>query len=199
VLGIPPVVSQFEGIDRIGSRCRISGSVTIMRYGDDLPVISLGDECCLHDGVRLVIGNPADTPGIGIEIGNRVIVNVRAYLSGEGGLTIEDDVLIGPQALLLSAGHEVHGGDPRINRNPISRAPIRIREGAWIGAGAIILQGVTVGRGSVVGAGGVVTRDVPDFAVAHGNPARVRHFRRGFAPDRPSILTLLSRLLRRSQ
>ncbi len=198
MLGIPPVVSQFEGIDRLGSNCRIAGSVTIMRYGEDLPVISLGDECCLHDGVRLVIGNPADAPGIGIKIGNRVIVNVRAYLSGEGGLTIEDDVLIGPLALLLSAGHEVHGGDQRINRNPISRAPVRIREGAWIGAGAIILQGVTVGRGAVVGAGGVVTRDVPDFAVAHGNPAQVRRFRRGFAPDRPSIRSLLSRLLRRS-
>jgi acetyltransferase-like isoleucine patch superfamily enzyme len=51
--------------------------------------------------------------------------------------------------------------------------PINIKDGAWIGAGAIILANVTVGRKSIVGAGAVVTNDVPDFAIVAGNPARV--------------------------
>ena len=52
-------------------------------------------------------------------------------------------------------------------------APVRIRRGAWIGARAIVLKGVTVGVGSVVGAGAVVTKDVPDWTIVAGNPARV--------------------------
>ena len=51
--------------------------------------------------------------------------------------------------------------------------PIRIEDGAWIGAGAIILAGVTVGQKSIVGAGAVVTRDVPPYAIVAGNPAKV--------------------------
>lgn len=198
MLGIPPVVSTFEGIDRLGDDCRIAGNVTVMRYGErGVPVITLGNGCSLYEGVRLVVGDPAQHPHCGLHLGDRVIVNVGAYLSGEGGLVVENDVLIGPGARLLSAGHRVHGGDPRINHNPLTHASVRLREGCWIGAGAIVLQGVTIGRGAVVGAGSVVTRSVPDFAVAVGNPARVIHYRRGFKPTHGFLRSLLFRLLPR--
>lgn len=183
MLGIPPLCTHFDGIDIIGEQCRIAESVTVMRYGAQGVAIELGDESSLYDGVRLVIGDLAQHPGCGLTVGKRVIVNVGAYLSGEGGLTLEDDVLIGPQVQLLSAGHQVHGGDPRINHNPLTHAAVRVNEGAWVGAGAIVLQGVTIGRGAVVGAGSVVTRDVADFSVVAGNPARFIHYRRGFLPD----------------
>lgn len=195
MLGIPEIVKQYPGIDRIGSKCRIAPSVTVMRYGADKSAIVLGDDCSLYDGVRLVIGDPSQHPNCGIRLGQRVIVNVGAYLSGEGGLTLEDDVLVGPGAYLLSAGHQVQGGEPRINHNPLTFAFVHVGAGAWIGAGAIVLQGVTIGRGAVVGAGSVVTRDVPDFAVVAGNPARVIHARRGFEDTRPK--SLLKRILAR--
>ncbi|MFZ5580747.1 MAG: acyltransferase [Pseudomonadota bacterium] len=195
MLGIPEVVERHPGIDRIGSNCRIAPNVSVMRYGADEPVIMLGDDCSLYDGVRLVIGDPSQHPDCGLRLGQRVIVNVGAYLSGEGGLTLEDDVLIGPGAYLLSAGHRVHGGDPRINHNPLTHASVHVGVGAWVGAGAVVLQGVSVGRGAVVGAGSVVTRDVPDFAVAVGNPARVVHIRQGFG-EAPSQ-SLLGRILAR--
>lgn len=197
MLGIPGVKEAFEGIDRIGRQCRIADTVTIMRYGQPANVIELADECFLYDGVRLVIGDSTQDPKCGIRLGKRVIVNVGAYLSGEGGLTLEDDVLVGPHAKLLSAGHQVHEGDPRINRNSLTYGHIRVCEGAWIGAGAIILQGVTIGRGAVIGAGSVVTRDVPDFAVAVGNPARIVHFRRGFSRNKQVFCSWLSRLIPR--
>lgn len=112
---------------------------------------------------------------------------------------VENDVLIGPGAHLLSAGHQVHGGTPRINHNPLTHAPVRLREGCWIGAGAIVLQGVTIGRGAVVGAGSVVTRSVPDFAVVVGNPARIAHYRKGFKPRQGFVQSLLLRFLPRRQ
>src|SRR5699024_5219309 len=104
-------------------------------------------------------------------LGHQVIINVGSYISGEGGLVIGEEVLIGAHVRILSAGHEIHRGAPSIARNPITYGPIHIGKGAWIGAGSTILQGVTVGEGSVVGAGSVVTKDIPPYAVAVGNPA----------------------------
>lgn len=60
-----------------------------------------------------------------------------------------------------------------VNHANIISRPIHIKEGAWIGFHAIIMKGVTIGKGAVVGAGSVVTKDVPDFAVVGGNPAKV--------------------------
>ena len=106
------------------------------------------------------------------------IVNVGAYLSGEGGLSIGSEVLIGAHAKVLSAGHEIDGGDEIIARNRITRSRIVIGDGAWIGAGAIVLEGVHIGRGAVVAAGAVVRTDVPDGMIAAGVPARLVRRRR---------------------
>lgn len=153
----------------------------------------------LFDRVRLLLGD-ADTQ---LHIGNRVVVNVDAYLSGEGGLQIGDDVLIGALAMLLSAGHGIDGGERIIARNPIVGAKISIGTGAWLGAGSIVLPGVSIGDGAVVGAGSVVTRDVPPMAIVTGNPARVRRFRMsdaaGVQSGRFSMARLRALICRRGQ
>lgn len=195
-LGIPTGVERFPGIDRLGAACRIAPDVSVMRYAETPPGrtgISLGDDVSLYQGVRLVIGDPAQHPDTRLVMGDRIIVNVYAYLSGEGGLEIEDEVLIGSHAHILSAGHRIDGGHPSIWRNPLSHGRIRIGRGAWVGASALVLPGVTLGEGSVVGGGAVVTRDVPPFAVAIGNPARVHRYRHGFAPRRSWLARLLNR------
>lgn len=178
-LGLPPYVDAFPGLDRLGEGARISPSVSVFRALNHHPdaAITIGREVILFDGVRLLLGE-SDTR---LDIGDRVVINVSGYISGEGGLSIDDDVIIGPQVRILSAGHAIHGGDPLVLRNPITRAPIRIERGAWIGAGATILQGVRVGTGAVVGAASVVTRDVPPFAVVVGNPAKIVNYRLGHA------------------
>jgi len=182
-LGLPPPVIAFPGIDRCGSGCLISSSVTVFRPLNTYPEagIFLGDGVLLLEQVRLLLGE-ADTR---LEMGDRVVVNVGSYLSGEGGLSIADDVLIGPHVRLLSAGHGIHGGDPVIWKNPITGARIVIGQGAWIGGGATVLPSVCVGPGAVVGAGSVVTKDVPAFAVVAGNPARIVHYRVGHGPALP--------------
>ncbi|HHH39814.1 MAG TPA: acyltransferase [Sedimenticola sp.] len=184
MLGIPEITTGHPGIDRLGDDCRIAASVTVCRYGTSSePLLVLGDRVSLYEGVRLVIGDAAN-PHARLQIGGDTIVNVYAYLSGEGGLEIGDQVLVGPHAMLLSAGHRLDGNTAPIRENPLTYGPVRIGRGAWIGAGAIVLEGVTVGEGAVVGAGAVVTRDVPPGAVVAGSPARILRFRSGRRPLR---------------
>ena len=178
LLGVPEVTPRFVGIDVLGAGCRVDASVSVMRYGERSDVLCLADEVSLYANTRLVLGDVVADPCVGIRIGARTIVNVGAYLSGEGGLEIGADVLIGPHAKLLSAGHAIDEGDWIIARNRITRARIVVEDGAWIGAGAIVLEGVRIGRGAVVAAGALVRQDVPAGMVAAGMPARVLRARR---------------------
>lgn len=102
-----------------------------------------------------------------MRIGKNVFINSNLLAMARGGITIEDNVMIAANVQLLSNNHDPY--DLWI----LPCKPVHIRESAWIGAGATILPGVCVGRHAVVGAGAVVTKDVPDYAVAVGNPARV--------------------------
>lgn len=176
--GIPPEAYAHPHIDQMGAGCRIADSVSFVRQRPDVCTarISLGEGVMLFDGVRLVLGADLHTSAF-IRIGGGSVINVGSYLSGEGGLDIGEGVLVGPHAALLSAGHSLDAAEPCVARNPLTRAPVRIGAGAWIGARSIVLQGVRIGEGAVIGAGSVVTRDVPPMAVAVGNPARIMRFR----------------------
>lgn len=103
----------------------------------------------------------------GIHIGKNVFINGGSLLMARGGITIEDDVQIAANVQLISNNHDPY------ERQILLCKPVLIRQGAWIGAGATILPGVCVGKYAIVGAGSVVTEDVPDYAVAVGNPAKV--------------------------
>lgn len=178
LIGVPEFTGAHPGIDVLGDQCRIDPSVSVMRWGDRGDALRLADRVSLYGFVRLVLGDVQADPAVGIVIGEGTIVNVGAYLSGEGGLTIGADVLIGAHAKLLSAGHEIDGGHEIIARNRITRSQVFVADGAWIGAGAIVLEGVRIGRGAVVAAGAVVRSDVPDGMIAAGVPARIVRARR---------------------
>lgn len=188
LLGVPDFTPSHEGIDRLGARCRVDSTVSVMRFGPPAELLCLGDEVSIYGYTRLVLGDVVADPCVGIQIGSRTIINVGSYLSGEGGLCIGEDVLIGAHAKLLSAGHAIDGGGPVIARNAITRARIVVEDGAWIGAGAIVLEGVRIGRGAVVAAGAVVRQDVPEGMVAAGIPARLIRARRyGEKNGEPSV------------
>jgi acetyltransferase-like isoleucine patch superfamily enzyme len=108
--------------------------------------------------------------GINIRVGRNVFINQNCTLNDIGGITIGDEVFIGPRVNLISSGHPL---DPMYRRSHIVAAPITIETGAWLCTGATVLQGVTVGKDSVVAAGAVVTRDVPAGVLVGGVPARV--------------------------
>jgi acetyltransferase-like isoleucine patch superfamily enzyme len=133
-----------------------------------------------------------------IEIGNRVFIGDQAVIQGrfDGRCVIGDGVWIGPQSYFdardLTIGDHVgwgpgarvlgseHTGMPvdiPIIQTDLEIAPVEIKSWADVGVNAVILPGVTVGRGAIVGAGAVVTKDVPDFAVVAGVPAKVIRWR----------------------
>jgi len=104
-----------------------------------------------------------------IRIGRNVFINHDCSFLDLGGITIEDEVLIGPKVSLVTEDHPV---DPA-GRKILIVKPIVIKRNAWIAAGATILPGVTVGENSVVAAGALVTKDVPANTVVVGVPAKI--------------------------
>ena len=102
-----------------------------------------------------------------VGIGKNVFINTNFLAMGRGGITIEDDVMIAANVSLISNNHDPY------ERQVLTCKPVVIKKGAWIGAGATVLPGVTVGKYAIVGAASVVTHDVPDYGVAVGNPAKV--------------------------
>ena len=102
-----------------------------------------------------------------VTIGKGVTVMNGALMMAAGGITIEDKVLIAANVKLISNNHDPYERDVLICK------PVVIKEGAWVGAGSTILPGVTVGKYAIVGSDSVVTKDIPDYAVAVGNPAKV--------------------------
>jgi acetyltransferase-like isoleucine patch superfamily enzyme len=107
--------------------------------------------------------------GKNIRVGRNVFINHACEFMDRGGITIEDDVLIGPKVNLVTISHPL---DPRTRRSTCC-APIVIKTGAWLGAAVSVMPGVTIGQHAVVAANAVVTHDVPDGAVVGGIPARV--------------------------
>lgn len=86
-----------------------------------------------------------------------------------GGITIEDDVLIGPKVNLVTENHPLDPAD----RQTLLLKPIVIKRNVWIGAAATILPGVTIGENSVIAAAAVMTKDVPANTVAGGVPGKI--------------------------
>jgi acetyltransferase-like isoleucine patch superfamily enzyme len=122
-------------------------------------------------GDRFMIIPPFSTDcGLNISIGTNVFINQGCHFMDMGGITIGNDVMIGPKVNLVSAGHPT---DPAQRRSGIVAKPITIGNNVWVGAAATILPGVTIGNNAVIAAGAVVSRDVPANTLAAGVPARV--------------------------
>jgi acetyltransferase-like isoleucine patch superfamily enzyme len=107
-----------------------------------------------------------------IELGDDVGFNYGVYVNGFGGLTIDDYSMIGPLSMIHTANHESDPNKPLQEQGHI-KAPVTIGREVWVGMGVIILPGVTIGDGVIVGAGSVVTKDLPPYTLAVGNPCTV--------------------------
>lgn len=102
-------------------------------------------------------------------VGKEVFVNFGCTFLDQGGITLEDGVFIGPGTKILT---EHHPEEPAL-RHRLLVKPVIVRRNAWIGAGAMILPGVTVGENAIVAAGAVVTKDVPGNTIVAGVPAKI--------------------------
>jgi acetyltransferase-like isoleucine patch superfamily enzyme len=118
-----------------------------------------------------------------LRLGKAVFVNYNCTFIDTSPITIGARTLVAPACSFFSGRHPL---DPFLRngtKGPEDGAPITIGEDCWIGGNAIILPGVTIGRGVTVGAGSVVTKDVEDFCVVAGNPARLIRRVEPQAPD----------------
>ena len=109
-----------------------------------------------------------------ITVGNNFYCNATCHFLGD--ITFGDDVLIGPQTVIWGRDHGIEPGT-KIRLQESIKSPIVIGNDVWIGANVTILKGVTIGDGAVIGAGAVVTKDIPENAIAVGNPAKVIKYR----------------------
>lgn len=124
-------------------------------------------------GVKVgVLGNFTVVNSKNVSIGSHCAINHGVFILGRHRITIGSHVVLSARCMLIDAGLDKN----EFSTQPFPKhtsGPITIGDGAWVGAGAIILSNVTIGRKAIIGAGAIVTKDVPDFAIVAGNPARV--------------------------
>ena len=113
----------------------------------------------------------ANWAGRFVHFGKNVYANFGLTLVDDTHIYVGDNVMFGPNVVIATAGHPIL---PELRERGLQyNAAVHIGKNCWIGAGALVMPGVTIGEGSVIGAGSVVTKDIPANVVAVGNPCRV--------------------------
>lgn len=122
--------------------------------------------CLIYPGVYIV-------HSYGIRVGKSFSVNSGVLIDGRGGVDIGDYVMVGPNAVIVSSNHEIYNLDkPMASQNHVL-SPVSIGNDVWIGANTVINAGVTIGNSALIASGSVVTKDVQDYQIVGGVPARL--------------------------
>lgn len=159
-------------------RCQVHGRVVL---DGDMPLVYGPGDIVIGDGVIIsnrntwVVGLKV-YPDAKLEIGDRVTLGYMNLISVAKSVRIGNDCLFAGEVKILdNNSHSLDYVQRRANAplEPEDVAPVVIEDDVWIGTNCMVLKGVTIGRGAVIAAGAVVTKDVPPFTVAAGNPARV--------------------------
>lgn len=125
----------------------------------------IGDDCYIEPPFHSNFG------GEHVHFGNHIYANFGLTLVDDTHIYVGDNTMFGPHVTVATAGHPI---DPTLRAKEYQyNMPIHIGKNCWIGAGTLILPGVTIGDNTVIGAGSVVTKDIPSSVVAVGNPCRV--------------------------
>lgn len=151
-------------------------------YMKEYNTLGLGDEDRMNELMPLMFSEVgeesfvqppfyANWGGAHVHIGRQVYANFNLTLVDDGHIFIGDYTMIGPNVTIATAGHPIM---PELREKGLQfNVDVHIGKNVWIGAGAVIVPGVTIGDNTVIGAGSVVTKDIPANVVAVGNPCRV--------------------------
>ncbi len=150
----------------LGNRVQLWSNVTLSCWTGGSQ-IHIDDDVVMDRGIYL--------QGVGgrIEIGARSYIGPYVCMSGPGDVRIGADCLIASHSTLYANNHVFADPGKPINRQSLTFAGIEIGDDCWLGSGVRVMDGVRIGKGCVIGAGAVVTRDLPDYSIAVGVPARV--------------------------
>ena len=158
-----------------GNNCKINKSITLREQS----FICLGRDVVLGEGAKLLCwpkytsGKELQLLAPDLQIGNNVHATRNLTIQCAGRILIEDNVLIGSNVFIIDYNHGMNPQTESYLDNRLEVSEVRICKGTWIGNDVIILPGVTIGEKAIIGAGSVVTKSIPDFCIAAGNPARI--------------------------
>lgn len=125
----------------------------------------IGENCYIEPPLH------ANWGGKHVHFGNNVYANFGLTLVDDTHIYVGDGTMFGPNCVIATAGHPI---DPELRERQLQyNIPVHIGKNCWLGAGVLVMPGVTIGDNSVIGAGSVVTKDIPANVVAVGNPCRV--------------------------
>jgi acetyltransferase-like isoleucine patch superfamily enzyme len=178
------LIMRLEGIVAIeeGVRVRFADQVRLARgvyidHGVYLHAcpggIELGEDTIVMHHAELHVYNFRGLPQSGIRVGRESLIGEFCIIRGTGGVTIGDRVYLSPMVHIYSNNHVFADPDACFIDQGITAQGVTIEDECWIGAMAVLLDGVTIGRRSVVAAGAVVTKDVPPHSLVAGVPAKV--------------------------
>ncbi|MFN2461339.1 MAG: hypothetical protein ABR591_11725 [Candidatus Velthaea sp.] len=137
--------------------------------------VQIGNDVFVGEGGTLAIVYDRPAPGPMISIADGVWMNKRCYIQAANEVVIGERAIFAPDVYIADSAYDYRDANAPIMSQGLQSLEHRVEVGpfAWLGIRAALLGNVRVGRGSVVGANAVVTRDIPDFCVAVGQPARV--------------------------
>ena len=149
---------------QLGSNARIDPRAFVARGG----VVELGADCMIRSGALLL------PSGGEIVIGDGTTINQYVVINGGGGVRIGSGCMIAAFTSIYSMNHVYNDKNQSIrSQGLVTKGGVVIEDDVWIGAHCCILDGVHIGKGSVIGAGSVVTKNVPEYSVVAGNPAKL--------------------------
>lgn len=157
---------------RPGGKLVLGQSAMIREYSR----IIVGPGSTLSIGARTTIergGEITAVSGAAVTIGSDTYVGNHCNIRSDGKIEIGENCYLAQFVSIIDGGYRFKNKSDAITRQNYEAKSVHIGRNAWIGVGAIILPGVTIGEGTVVGAGAVVTKSLPDFCIAEGNPARI--------------------------
>jgi len=157
---------------QIGKRVSFGDRMTICGFEN----ISIGSEVSFMGGSFLYANENCK----GLEIGNRCALNHNVFISANGGkIVIGSNVLVGPNVVFRAADHVFEKIELPIRDQGHRYGEIIIEDDVWLASNIVVTSGVTIGKGAIVVAGSVVTKDVPQFSIVGGVPAKIIKYRDG--------------------
>ncbi len=160
-LWVKLLLNPFKHKKGKNSLIRHRTRMDVMPFND----FKLGDDSTIEDFATVNNGVG------GVRIGNRTRIGISCVVIGP--VTIGDDVMLAQNIVLSGLNHPYEDVAVPISKQKVTTKEIKVEDEVWIGSNAVITAGVTIGKHSVVAAGSVVTKDVPAYSIAVGNPARI--------------------------